>query len=225
MLWMLFSLFCCWLLLREFLRKRIPKEGYEAPDTSPIDRVYVSILLVLALGSGWIPLHRLWFEHMLSEKASLLAAPNRAHVHCNTVFDTFLDTNSLAAGHANPENGQIVFQHPWCDRLMDYLSHPERASDAEIASLNILTHESMHVRGEYDEARTECQAVQRNYRTARLLGVPDHAARKSAWYYYKHAYKRRAEIGGMSEAYFSADCVPDGPLDEHLPDSTWAMRE
>jgi hypothetical protein len=86
----------------------------------------------------------------------------------------------------------------------------------------MFTHESMHVRGELDEARTECQAVQRNYRAARLLGVPDATARRNALDYYNNLYKLRRDEGTMQAAYYSEDCAPGKALDEHLNDSTWA---
>jgi len=127
----------------------------------------------------------------------------------------------LAAGHANPRTGEIALQKPWCSTLMSYLSHPDRATDLELTSLNILTHESMHVRGEMNEARTECQAVQRNYRAARLLGVPDAIAKRNAVDYYNVTYKLRGEMGGLAGGYYSDECAPGKALDEHLIDSTW----
>jgi hypothetical protein len=105
---------------------------------------------------------------------------------------------------------------------MEYLDHPERANEMELASLNLFTHESMHARGERNEAVTECQAVQRNRRAAQLLGVPDAAARKGALAYYRGSYLDKGRIGGMQAAYFSAECAPGKALDERLIDSTWA---
>jgi hypothetical protein len=148
---------------------------------------------------------------------------HRAKVHCNTMFDTMLDTEMLAAGHANPRTGEIGIQKPWCDTLMSYLAHPDRATEMEIVSLNIFTHESMHVRGEMNEARTECEAVQRNYRAAKLLGVPDETAKKNALDYYRNTYQMRGKIGGMQAEYYSKECAPDKAMDEHLSDSTWAQ--
>ncbi|GAC1501268.1 MAG: hypothetical protein NVS1B6_07600 [Steroidobacteraceae bacterium] len=46
------------------------------------------------------------FPTVLSEKATELAI-HRAKVHCNTMFDTMLDAEMLAAGHANPQTGEI----------------------------------------------------------------------------------------------------------------------
>ncbi|MEI7614389.1 MAG: hypothetical protein WCK63_15930 [Betaproteobacteria bacterium] len=221
MLWILLSLFFCWLIYREFRRCRVAPLGYDHPDPTPLSKPYLAILTVLSLLFAWPPFHYWQFERLLSAKATLLADKRPAKVHCNTIFDTFFDSNTLAAGHADPNTGQIGIQYPWCERLMDYLAHPSRASREEIASLNLFTHESMHVRGELDEALTECQAVQRNFRAARLLGVPEQTARKTALDYYHGDYLRRSTSGAMSAAYFSDQCAPGKAMDEHLGDSSW----
>jgi hypothetical protein len=80
----------------------------------------------------------------------------------------------------------------------------------------------MHVRGELNEALTECEAVQRNYRAAKLLGVPDRIARENARDYYKIIYQRRSELGFMQAQYYSRECAPGKAMDEQLSDSTWA---
>ena len=96
------------------------------------------------------------------------------------LFDTMLDAQMLAVGHAEPQTGKIAIQKPWCTTQSAYLSHPAQASQKELDSLDLFTHESMHMRGELTEVRAECQAVQRNHRAAKLLGVPDATARSNA---------------------------------------------
>ena len=86
----------------------------------------------------------------------------------------------------------------------------------------MFTHESMHVRGELNEARTECEAVQRNYRAAKLLGVPDPIAKQNALDYYNDSYLHRQDMGIMQASYYSSECAPGRAWDEHLSDSTWA---
>ena len=73
----------------------------------------------------------------------------------------------------------------------------------------------MHARGEYNEAKTECLSVQRNYRTAKLLGVADDIAKQNALDYYDKYYLK------SSDGYLSKECAPGKILDEHLSDSTW----
>lgn len=225
MLWILGSLFFFWLIAREILRRHIAPAGYDRPDSTPLSFPYLAVLLLLALACAWPPFHVWRLERMLSAKATILADGRLARVHCNTVFDTFFDSESLAAGHANPARGDIVFQYPWCQRLMDYLAHPQRANREEIISLHIFTHESMHVRGELNEAAAECQAVQRNARTATLLGVSDSAARRSAQIYYRDLYLAREVAGPMSANYFSAECAPGKAMDERVDNSIWARGD
>ncbi|MGA8707657.1 MAG: hypothetical protein WB646_11795 [Steroidobacteraceae bacterium] len=220
MLWILGSLFFLYCAWREVRRSMVAPPGYDFPQ--PPSKAYLIIALSMAALLAWTPVHVRLFERFLSAKATELAEGHRAKVHCNTIFDTMMDPDMLFAGHANFETGEIGIQHPWCDRLMAYLRHPGRATTEELVSLNILTHESMHVRGEHNEARTECQAVQRNYRTATLLGVPDRIARQNAMDYYTGPYLQRGVIGGMQGEYFSPECAPGKAMDEHLSDSTWA---
>lgn len=203
MLWIMASVFFCWLIFRE-LTSHMPLHG-----------TYLVILIVLALSCAWPPFHHWRFERFLSATARQLAETQQANVHCNTLFDTIFDEEVRIAGHANPKTGDIVIQYPKCSVLMNYLDHPLRASMEEIITLNILTHESMHARGEYNEAKTECQAVQRNYRTAKILGVPDHIAKQNALDYYNNYYLKR------SDSYFSKECAPGKMMDEHLNDSIW----
>ncbi len=221
MLWILISLFFCWLIWREFQTHLFAPEGYDQPDPTPISKWYVGVLIVLALSFAWPPFHYWRFQQFLSGKATELAELHPAHVHCNTVFDTFWDSNYLVSAHADPRTGEIGIQYPWCGRLMDYLDHPHRANEKEIFSLGLFTHESMHVRGEYNEAITECEAVQRNYRAAKLLGVADATARKNALEYYNHYYLLRSGRGEMQASYFSDQCAPGKAMDEHLVDSVW----
>ena len=222
MLWIALSLFFCWLIFREFRSRMKTRAGYDGPDPTPVSKSYLAVLIALALLCAWPPFNYWRIERLLSTKATQLAESHRASVHCNTIFDTFFDRESLAAGHASPQTGRIVLQYPWCDTLMAYRDHPQRANREELVSLDILTHESMHVRGEYNEAITECEAVQRNFRTARSLGVPEAVARRNALDYYRDIYSDKGRIGGMQASYFSDQCAPGKALDEHLVDSTWA---
>ena len=203
MLWTLTSLFFFWLIYREL-------SSYQ-----PTSKIYIAVLLVLALSFAWPPFQHWRFERFLSATSSQLADHRPVKVHCNTLFDTIFDEEVRVAGHADPKTGYIVIQYPRCSILMDYIAHPERAGKEEIISLNIFTHESMHARGEYNEAKTECQSVQRNYRAAKLLGVPNRIAKQNALDYYKNYYLQR------SDSYFSKECAPGKAMDEHLSDSTW----
>lgn len=220
MLWILASLFFLWCAFREIRGSLVAPPGFDFPR--PVSKPYLATVVGLAAAFAWPPVHTWYFQSLLSVRATELADDHRARVHCNTLFDTMIDSEMLASGHANPRTGKIVMQKPWCSTLMAYLRHPAGASHEELDSLDLFTHESMHIRGELNEARTECQAVQRNYRAARMLGVPDATARQNALDIYNINYQQRGQIGGMQTAYYSDQCAPGKALDEHLSDSTWA---
>src|ERR1700731_382203 len=206
MLWILTSLFFFWCAFREIRSSIVAPPGFDSP--APVSKPYLTLVLALAVLFAWPTVHRWHFQRFLSEKATELADNHRAKVHCNTLFDTMLDSEMLAAGHANPRTGKIGIQKPWCDTLMSYLAHPGRATELEVVSLDIFTHESMHVRGEMNEALTECEAVQRNYRAAKLLGVPDAIAKRNALDYYNISYQERGKIGGMAGGDFFGKTGP-----------------
>ncbi len=204
---LILSLFFCWLIYREFKNPKVAVIGF-----NNFDRIYIAVLICLAVASAWHPVKVWRFERFLSEKASELAG-RPADVHCNTAFDDIFDHEIRRAGYALIDKGEIVFQYGWCAHLMEYLDHPESVSIKELWSLTLFTHEVMHIRGERDEQKTECQAVQRNYRAAKLLGIADNIARQSAIAYFDGPYK--------THAYYTNKCGPGKEYDEKLPDSIW----
>jgi hypothetical protein len=222
MLWILISLFFIWLFCREIRNSIVAPVGYDFPR--PASKPFLAAMLALALVFAWPPFQNWHFQRFLSAKATEIADAHPAKVHCNTIVDTMFDQHMLASAHADPKTGEIDIQYPWCKTLRAFLAHPDRASEEEIDSLNLLTHESMHVRGEYNEALTECEAVQRNYRAAKILGVPARIAKKDALAYYYGDYMRREQIGGLAGSYYSDQCAPGRGMDEYLSDSTWAAN-
>ena len=222
MFWVLISLLLGWLIFREF--PSTTAAPLDLPQSKKVWTAYIYVLVALALLSLWQPVHTWLFQRHLSAIATELADSHVAHVHCNSVIDTLFDPESTNIGHASPGSGEIAFQYPWCNTLMAYLRHPERADRDELSSLGLLTHESMHVRGELNDARTECEAVQRNFRTAQLLGVPIRIAKRNALDYYNSIYMLRALKEGDPDRYFSDQCAPGRKLDERLSDSSWSSH-
>lgn len=188
----------------------------ELRSKTPISIPYVVILAALAIATGWPQLRFWYFERTLTTIARELSGNSQATVHCNTLFDTLFDEDIGVAGHANFTTHRLVMQYPRCSLLMSYLKHPLKASIEELISLNVLTHESMHAKGEKNEAKTECMSVQRNAQTAKLLGVPEYLAAENAKSYYEDVYLKL-----QHGRYFSKECAPGKALDEHLPDAFW----
>ena len=195
-----------------------PRDGLGRPKPFPV----VSVIALVLVGGGLlVPVvrhHRLE-QRLTTVAADLVGAP--VTVHCQTAGQEFVDAGA-ELGYVRwgpdgvPEHETLV-KHAQCGDLADYLgSGKEAPSEDEIVAVHVLTHEAMHMAGETAEAVAECQAVQRDARTAELLGATPEQARRLAVAYYRTVFPR------MPDEYRSDDCVPGGGLDEGLPTAPWA---
>jgi hypothetical protein len=183
----------------------------------------ISVLVLVALGGGLlVPVvrhHRL--EGRLSGVATTLVGAS-AVVHCQTAGREMLDLGSelgfVRWGPGGVPEHQTLIKRAPCSRLAAYLrgdqAHP---SQDEIVAVHVLSHESRHMAGTTNEADADCQAMQRDAWTARLLGASDKEALELARSYWRTVYPR------MPDDYRSGACAPGAALDEHLPDAPWSI--
>ena len=206
LLFLLLSLFFFWLLAREALCSK-PKETFSFQ--------YMTVCLVLGI-LALVPLvnHQL-FERKLTKITNELADGKYANVNCQSAVASIFDrSHSRTIGYAYPETGEVVIKTYWCKRLKSYLRNPEEADRQERYSLVLLAHEAMHIRGELNEALTECQAIQRHVRVAKMFGLPEELAISHAQQYYYGDY--------LNHPYHSKRCHPGSKWDEELPDAFWS---
>ena len=179
---------------------------------------YIAVFLSLAVLCAR-PTYNIWqLERLLTSKAALIADRDDVSVKCNSIMDTLFagkGTSSLA-GTAYIDTGEIFFENAYCKEFIDYLDDPENASQDGIFSMHVFTHEVMHIKGEKNEQKTDCQAIQRNHKVGELLGVDRAIAIENAKRYYEQMYP--------SHPYFSPECKPKGKMDEKLRDSIWSHR-
>jgi hypothetical protein len=118
-----------------------------------------------------------------------------------------------ADGHPEP---WALLKRDQCRHLGAYVrSGRHRPSRDQVLVVHVLTHEAMHLSGRLDEAAAECAAVQRDARTARLLGAADADAAGLAAAYWHDLYPL------MPDGYRSPECRSGGALDERLADAPW----
>ncbi|MBX2848663.1 MAG: hypothetical protein KTR16_10095 [Acidiferrobacterales bacterium] len=208
MLLLLISAFFTWMVFREVLN---PTEKRDAFSIS-----YIVVLASIAIACA-MPAYKNWhLENFLSEQASIIAERSGVVVKCNSLFKTIFDGKGLdsLAGTAYFETGEIFFENGWCRSFRKYLSDPENASHDQIFAMHVFVHEVMHIRGERNEQRTDCQAIQRNHLVGMQLGVAADVAKRNALFYYNQLYPRHP--------YFNNECKPQGELDEKLTNAIWA---
>lgn len=199
-----------------WLMRRASTVGSERPF--PV--VSVSVLGVVAVALSVPSYLRVREENRLSSVASrLVEAPVR--VHCQTFGQTFTqlgpELGYVRYGADDLPEHQTFLARGVCRDLAAYLGSDKRHPSADqIVAVHVLTHESMHMRGITNEARAECAAMQRDARTAELLGANPAAADGLARLYWLDDYPT------MPAGYRSSDCGPGQAWDEHLSDAPWA---
>ncbi len=158
-------------------------------------------------------------QDRLSATASALVGRD-VEVHCRTTGEEFVhvgsELGSVGVGADGRPERRAVIARRACAALQAFLdAQGRRPSPEQVVAVHVLTHEARHLVGTLDEARAECEAVQRDAATARLLGASPADAHRLARLYWAVDYPR------MPESYRSSACAPGGAWDEHLPDAPW----
>jgi hypothetical protein len=179
----------------------------------------VSLLTVLAV-AALVPVarHRIEERRLTRVASALVGHP--VTVHCQSTTAALVDAGAELGFVPYDASGvplpRTTIKRDPCRALSSYLGG-DRGSPTydEVVAVHVLTHEAMHMRGQTNEALAECEAVQRDATTAVLLGASPAQARALAVRYWQGVYPQ------MPDDYSSADCRPEGRLDEHLPTAPW----
>ncbi len=197
--------FFFWLIIRE-LRSPRPKNN--------VSLGYMGVCLLIGMFLLWQPFKYWLLEQKMTAAVHELAEFKPTDVQCQTMGESLFDRTRMQwAGYTFIDTGDVVFKAGWCKNFKNYLSDPADANSRERYSLMLLVHEAMHVRGERNERKTECQAIQRYYRTALLLGIPEPLAREHGLKYFIEEFPKHP--------YYSEECSPGGKFDENISDSIW----
>jgi len=179
----------------------------------------VSGLVIVALVAAVPGAKRRVEERRLDKIASVLVG-HRVDVHCQSTVAALVDGGAEAGyvwfnADGTPEPETLI-KRDQCRLIEEYRKGKQADPSLQhVMAVHVLTHEAMHMRGERDEAVTECQAVQRDVFTARALRATPEQAKRLAKTYWKVVYPR------MPSGYVTSECHPGGPLDENLDSSPW----
>ncbi len=158
-------------------------------------------------------------ERRLASVASRLVG-HSVTVHCQSTAGALVDAGAelgyVAYDAAGVPEPRTTLKREPCADLKHYVgSDKRRPSLEQVVAVHVLTHEAMHMRGETNEAVTECEAIQRDALTARMLGASERQAAGIARIYWQIVYP------DMPEEYRTGDCVRGGTLDEGLGTAPW----
>ncbi len=158
-------------------------------------------------------------EHAWSSAVSEMLGFDAA-VHCQRMLAYAVDTSPvLGFVRYDVETGiphhEAYLRRDTCDSLAEF--DPAAPTVDQVQALHILTHETMHMSGEKNEAKAECMAVQRDYDMARALGATPEQASELVDLYWPDIHVT------LPTQYQSPYCGPGAVWDENLDTSPWNL--
>jgi hypothetical protein len=200
---------CGWLLVRGLLRRKVPWIG-------------LAVLLVPLLWLGVTERQWVSAEQAFSAAARAIAPAARG-IHCQRLGETFTSASSELGSVQYDAGGHpadiAMLSYETCQHLSQWWRSSAQEKDSpsldEVIAVHVLTHESVHLAGDTNEASTECRAMQLDARTAVRLGATPAQGVALAQRYWTEVYPR------MPADYVTGGCRPDGPLDLTPDDGVW----
>jgi hypothetical protein len=196
-------------------------------------RLVLSTVILLVGGVAFV-MHerRSALEAHLGAVATELGR-RHVHVHCQSFAGNLVDVSN-EAGYVEFDASGVpkdytVLKRPICHALQRFPREwrsPEFAcvySGADcpqkiwedVLAVHTLAHETWHLHGFIQEARTECNALQTTAQAAMLLGADARAGQALAEYVWRKIYPLEPDD------YRLADCVNGGPYDLRPADLVW----
>jgi hypothetical protein len=196
-------------------------------------RIVLAVILVVILGSAFVyHERRSALEHDLGAVATQLAE-RPVHVHCQGITGDLIDVTPEAGTVQFDQDGHPAdvtnLKRPICTALRR-VKHDVKTSGfgcviagtncpqkifEDVGAVQTLSHESWHLRGNTNEALTECHALQTTAFAATLLGADQQAAQATATYALQHIYPY------LPDEYRTPLCTNGGPMDLRPTDPHW----
>ena len=188
-------------------------------------RLAIATLVLLAGGVGFVMHgHKSALEGRLGSVATELGS-RHVHVHCQSFGGALIDVSNEAGYVPFDASGvpkdYMVLKRPICHALRRFprewrtpafgcvsmLAECPQNVFEDVLAVHTLAHETWHLHGYIQEARTECNALQTTAQAAILFGADARTAQAVADYAWKKIYPYEPDD------YRLAECVNGGPYD------------
>ena len=151
-------------------------------------------------------------ESKISAVVDEVSGKKGGSVHCQRLSEAFFDTKVSAAGHVSGDKPNVaVVNYEQCQHIFAWLERGKGEPTREQAhAVHVLTHEAVHVSGQFNEAVTECTAINRDHLTVTKLGGSAETGHQLALTYYTAIWPE------MSKEYILEGCAIDPKFDSIL---------
>jgi hypothetical protein len=188
--------------------------GRHAADGQAWRAWSAAVLVALALVAWFFEAGHHQRQQLATEAMRAFTDNPRAEANCQRLTSELFDLSQYD-GYVYWDNSNVaLYKRHICKDLAAYTSGAhDDPSQAQVAAVHLIAHESMHVMGLRNEAETECHAVQRSHEVAEFLGATPEQARELQATYFESVYPQ------LRNDYRSSQCREGGTFDIH-PDRT-----
>ena len=172
----------------------------------------IPLVSLLFLPLGLMELRWSVMESKISAVVDDISGKKGGSVHCQRFSEAFFDTKVSEAGHVSSDKPNVaVVNYEQCQHIFAWLERGKgEPSREQMHAIHVLTHEAVHVSGQYNEAVTECTAINRDYLTVKELGGSLEQGHQLASSYYTGIWP------GMPKEYILPGCLIEPKFDSIL---------
>ena len=168
--------------------------------------VILSIIIIIPL--TLFEFRWLYLENEGTKVTIAISGVDDSHLHCQRLSEGFVDASANLGEVSSLNPKEALIKHTTCTKLFNYIEGNKSDPPLEqIIAVAVLTHESIHVSGDFNESSTECKSIQKVSQTAQMLGATKKQGDSLALKYYKEVYPN------LRTNYISLDCYENGPQD------------
>lgn len=173
--------------------------------------VVLSVLLALIGGSEarWQ-----YFQFSASSALKEITGNHDATLQCQRLSESWIDLDSGSIGGkvSSRDINTAHLKYGQCSDLFMWMQSLDKSkpSQEQMIAVHVLTHEGVHTTGEFNEAVTDCTAIQRDGLMTQALGGSEETGLTSQKRYLETVYPR------MSPAYVLSGCALDPKFDSLL---------
>jgi hypothetical protein len=180
--------------------------------TQEAGKNWAGAMLVLALAllcvtAGFEAKHQ-WVQSRATAVVAHTSGVPAGVAQCQRFTGDLADVSVFSGFVSSDDTETAKLRRDVCDDLFSWLvSDKTNPSIKQVVAVHVAVHEAMHVGGEFDESKAECEAMQADADAAVFLGATPTQGRVLMETYFAQVYPR------MPAEYSSAACVADGAFD------------
>ena len=173
--------------------------------------VALSVLLVVIGGSEarWQ-----FLQYSASSALKEVTGNPNARLQCQRLSESWIDMDSGSIeGKVNSNDVNTAnLKYRQCNDLFMWMQSWDKSSpsQAQMMAIHVLTHEGVHTTGQFNEAITECTAVQRDPMMTKALGGSEETGLALQKKYFETVYPK------MPPTYLLSGCAIDQKFDSLL---------